>query len=86
MINNSILFYRKYDMCKIKRKLDRVLNVRIDDTSYDKLQRLFYNRPDEYKDKLRNMSEFIRWVVLNWVNLQRNVDMRRENYFSNGVM
>lgn len=72
-------------MYKIKRKLDRVLNVRIDDTSYEKLEKLFYNRPDEYKDKLRNMSEFIRWVVLNWVNLQRNIDMRC-NYYNNGGM
>lgn len=72
-------------MYKIKRKLDRVLNVRIDDISYEKLEKLFYNRPDEYKEKLRNMSEFIRWVVLNWVNLQRNVDMRC-NYYNNGGM
>ena len=72
-------------MYKIKRKLDRVLNVRIDDTSYDKLQRLFYNRPDEYKDKLRNLSEFIRYIVLNFINLQRNVDMLY-NYYNNGVM
>ena len=72
-------------MYKIKRKLDRVLNVRIDDTSYEKLEKLFYNRPDEYKHQLRNMSEFIRWVVLNFVNLQRNVDMRY-NYFNNGGM
>lgn len=73
-------------MYKINGKLDRVLNVRIDDASYNKLQRLFYNRPDEYKERLRNMSEFIRWVVMNWVSLQRNVEIRRENYFSNGVM
>jgi len=78
---------RYYTMYKLKNKLDKVVNVRIDNVNYDKLERLFHNRPDEYRDKLRNMSEFIRWIMLNFIALQRNIKMRsRENYYNNGVM
>ena len=74
-------------MYKLKNKLDKVVNVRIDNISYDKLERLFYNRPDEYKHQLRNMSEFIRWIMLNFIALHKNIEMRnRNNIYNNGVM
>ena len=65
--------------------MDKSLSLRLNNDDYEKLQVLFYNRPIEYKDKHRNISEFIRWIILNFITLQRNVAYR-QNYFNNGVM
>ena len=74
-------------MRKLGKKLDKIITLRLDEMDFEKLERLFVNRPIEFKDKHRNISEFIRWILLNFVALQRNVEYRqRENYFNNGVM
>lgn len=65
--------------------MDKALSLRLNNDDYEKLQVLFYNRPHEYRDKHRNLSEFVRWVILNFITLQRNVAYR-QNYFNNGVM
>lgn len=72
-------------MRKLRKKLDKMVTLRLDLTDYDNLLRLFYNRPQEYRDKHRNITEFLRWILLNFVALQRNVEYRqRENYYTNG--
>ena len=74
-------------MRKLGKKLDKIITLRLDEMDFIKLERIFANRPIEYQDKHRNLSEFIRWILLNFVAVQRNIEYRqRENYFNNGVM
>ena len=74
-------------MRKLDKKLDKIITLRLDEMDFIRLERTFANRPTEYQDKHRNLSEFIRWILLNFVAVQRNVEYRqRENYFNNGVM
>ena len=74
-------------MKKLGKKLDKIITLRLDEMDFEKLERLFVNRPIEFKDKHRNISEFIRWILLNFVALQRNVECRqRENYYTNGII
>jgi hypothetical protein len=74
-------------MRKLGKKLDKIITLRLDEMDFIKLERIFTNRPIEYQDKHRNLSEFIRWILLNFVALQRNVEYRqRENYYTNGII
>ena len=72
-------------MTRYKKKMNKSISLRLNNDDYEKLQMLFYNRPQEYRDKHRNIAEFLRWILLNFVTLQRNVTYR-ENYFNQGIM
>ena len=71
-------------MVKCKKKMDKSISLRLNADDYEKLQVLFFNRPQEYRDKHRNIAEFLRWILLKFVALQRNV-VYRENYYNQGI-
>ena len=69
--------YSLYNDKKVKN-----VNIRLSQRDYDRLTQVFQSRDDNLKNVHRNMTEFIRWILKTFCEVQRH-KLYNYNYFEN---
>lgn len=64
--------------------LRKQITLRLSEKDYDKLIQIFENRSDQLKIEHRNVSEFLRYIILSFLQVEkRKKNLYQNNYFEN---
>ena len=64
--------------------LKKQISLRLSEKDYDKLIQIFENRNDQLKIEHRNISEFLRYIILSFLQIEkRKKNLYQNNYFEN---